>query len=1015
MSQLNSVIPALNATQDKLSFAVANYLDRKNLQQIFGREFDYEGAKNWLKLEVQQNFANFPQIEILPSAKINSALGAYAAETNTIYLSKELVEQNQSNLSAVSRVILEEYGHYLDAWFNSHDAAGDEGELFSYLVRGKSPTETEKGRILVDNDLALVEIGDRQIAIEQANPGDNPAFDLIGLTQLRNDPQFAGIDGSGFSVAVIDTGLDIDHPAIAPNYIAGYDFIDGDNNPNDPKGHGTHIAGTIGATDETIGVATDVGLISLRALDRAASGSTDKIEAALEWAYDNREQYNITAVNLSLGAGFFTPQTPLSGDILIDDIRRLEAAGVTVIAAAGNNYFANEDASSRNGIAYPGISSTIAVGAVWQDGARASTTWTEGSIDFSTGTDRIASFSQRSDADNFIFAPGTIINSTLPGGRFGQNSGTSQATPHIAGAVALLQEASIQFNDRTLTPSEVNEILQTTGDIVIDGDDEDDNVQNTDRAYVRVNIYSAVAEIKRRSLTDVSIEADEAIAVSNDTIGGAVVGPILDGSPTELIRGSIGRDGTERRDNDVDLYSFRVVSPGEVKIAVISDPTEADDFDSYLRLFDALGNQIAANDNVSGRAERTFSQIESDLAIGSYYLGVSSFNNFSYSPNVAGSGVAGVTGNYALEFSLSILDPDGILTGARDINLGSDRVISTGIIGSDRGQTLDIADVDLYRLVAPSNGTLSLDIDTPYNDFVDSYLRLFDRNGNELLLPNSDRPIANDNGLANNTTQEEAESIANNPDIVLEDSEQIELMGGTVGLGDNYLKGNYGHVTDSFLATEVEAGEVYYVGVSDTSNRNYNPNNFDNRAQNSETGAYELITTFTENRVNDITVQNDNERSVYHFIRNDLNDLNVNFYTASSAERDYILDNLNQYDFQGPAFESAPENDALTGSKPVYRFSNSSTGAHLYTMFEEERDYIDRNLANYSSDGIAYHGYEEQEAGTIPLYRLYNTNTDIHFYTSSAAQKDRVLASSDSFRLEADNGVAFYVEEIADI
>ena len=84
--------------------------------------------------------------------------------------------------------------------------------------------------------------GDRLIEIE-ANPGLNAAFDLIGLTQLRNDPEFAGIDGSGLSVAVIDTGIDRNHPLLASNYVAGYDFIDDDDNPEDSQGHGCHVLG----------------------------------------------------------------------------------------------------------------------------------------------------------------------------------------------------------------------------------------------------------------------------------------------------------------------------------------------------------------------------------------------------------------------------------------------------------------------------------------------------------------------------------------------------------------------------------------------------------------------------------------------------------------------------------------------------------------------------------------------------------------------------------------------------
>lgn len=96
----------------------------------------------------------------------------------------------------------------------------------------------------------------------------NPAFDLIGLTKLRNDPEFADIDGSGLSVAVIDTGLDRTHPLLEPNYITGIDFVNGGDNPVDNQGHGTHVSGIVGASDGDIGVAPKVGLIGLQVFEQ---------------------------------------------------------------------------------------------------------------------------------------------------------------------------------------------------------------------------------------------------------------------------------------------------------------------------------------------------------------------------------------------------------------------------------------------------------------------------------------------------------------------------------------------------------------------------------------------------------------------------------------------------------------------------------------------------------------------------------------------------------------------------
>ncbi|MEL6929271.1 MAG: S8 family serine peptidase, partial [Cyanobacteria bacterium J06600_6] len=557
--------PALRLAQDRLS-SLCESATELNLQRVFSVGFDFEGAINWLKIESQQNFSHFPTLEIIASQQINYAQGAYAAESNTIYLAAELIEQ--SNSEAISRVILEEYGHYLDAWFNSTDTPGDEGELFAHYVQNQQLTPAELSRIQSENDFTTVKIAESPLVIEQSNLGDNPAFDLIGLTQLRNDPQFAGIDGSGFSIAVIDTGLDTDHRLIADNYVAGYDFIDGDDDPTNQERHGTHVTGILGSTDETIGVAPDVGLISLRALNREGEGSLDKIADALEWVLDNRTEYNITAVNLSLGGGFFDSESELDQSSLAAEsnrlrrnIQNLETAGVTVVAAAGNNYFRNESQNSRQNLAFPAIASTIAVGAVWRDGLESTTYWQDGSIDYSTGADRITGFSQRLDAENVIFAPGAIITSTIPGGGIGESAGTSEATPHVAGAVALMQEAALEFGDRLLTPTEVNDILRTTADTIIDGDDEDDNVNNTNLAYLRINIYSAISEIKRRADNDIAdsdtedsreIVLDQDSNGSNDTIANAETISLAGNSATAVVRETIGRDGTENRRNDVD-------------------------------------------------------------------------------------------------------------------------------------------------------------------------------------------------------------------------------------------------------------------------------------------------------------------------------------------------------------------------------------------------------------------------------------------------------------------------------
>ena len=90
------------------------------------------------------------------------------------------------------------------------------------------------------------------------------ALDLIGVDALRADPAFAGIDGSGVSVAVIDTGVDHTHGLIAPGYVGGADIVTGGGFPTPVHEHGTHVAGIVGARDFDIGVAPDTGIIGLQ-------------------------------------------------------------------------------------------------------------------------------------------------------------------------------------------------------------------------------------------------------------------------------------------------------------------------------------------------------------------------------------------------------------------------------------------------------------------------------------------------------------------------------------------------------------------------------------------------------------------------------------------------------------------------------------------------------------------------------------------------------------------------------
>lgn len=640
------------------------------------------------------------------------------------------------------------------------------------------------------------------------------AFDMIGLTQLRADPIYSSIDGQGVTVAILDTGVDGSHRDLSANFLGGFDAVNGESLPVDRQGHGTHVAGLIGSSNSTIGVAPRAGLVGVKVLGDDGSGSNRDIAEGLRWVFDHRQEFNIVAVNMSLGGGFYSSLTQANGDPVIAEIRRLERVGVTVVSAGGNSFKGHE----TQNFAAPAIGSTLAVGAVWEDTYSRAVEWGSGAIDYTTDEDRITSFSQRLVASNTIFAPGAFLRSTTPRNTYSDMGGTSQASPVVAGAVALVQDAAMTFAGRLLSPAEVTSILRSSADTIFDGDDEDDNVQNTQVSYPRLNVYRAVQAV-REQFGNVPPPppppgGGTSVPDPNGRISGAfAITPDLDGSQALSITGRIGEDGgsTAIGGRDVDMFKITVASRGNVTITLAPDTDDRDDFDSFLRLFNESGTELA-NDDDGG--DTGYSRLTENLQPGVYYVGVSGAPNTGYLPTQAG-GVAGDTGSYAISFSLSNSDPNGLLSGAVEVQLGNDLtpLEFAGFIGADLGQPVGTSDVDIFRVVVPDNGLLLVDIDTPDAEgFVDSFLRVFDENGASL-------------GFSDDNLAEGVEfSDASFPGFAFDGEGEF-----------------VGHSTDSYLAVRVERGGVYYFGVSDFENHGYNPANLDNRLPNGPGGTYQII------------------------------------------------------------------------------------------------------------------------------------------------------------------------------
>ena len=161
--------------------------------------------------------------------------------------------------------------------------------------------------------------------------------EAIGADQLWAS-RGIGITGKNITVAVIDSGIDTAHAALANRVVHTEDFTGGDG--RDVFGHGTHLAGIIaGQTVRTAdgrefrGIASGAYLVNLRVLDANGAGYASDVIAAIEWAIDHRQEYNIRVINLSLGGPVLQPYRD---DPLCEAVERAVDAGIVVVAAAGN-------------------------------------------------------------------------------------------------------------------------------------------------------------------------------------------------------------------------------------------------------------------------------------------------------------------------------------------------------------------------------------------------------------------------------------------------------------------------------------------------------------------------------------------------------------------------------------------------------------------------------------------------------------------------------------------------------
>ncbi len=330
---------------------------------------------------------------------------------------------------------------------------------------------------------------------------------LVGSTTAVN----SGSGGSGQVIAILDTGVDSSHPFLSGKVVdeACFSKTSGDSTSICPNGsnsqlgtgaaepcsgicnHGTHVAGiAAGKGSSFSGVAPDANIMAIQVFSKftgsycnGASSCvlayTSDILSGLEHVYSMKDTYNIASINMSLGGGAYS--SACDSEVYKSTIDLLKAANIATVIASGNDGYSSQISSPAC------ISSAISVGAT-------------------TKSDGIASYSNSSELLD-ILAPGSSIESSLPGTGYGYYSGTSMATPHVAGAFAILRSKYPKS-----TVDEILAVLKTSGVAVTD------SRNNITRSRIKIDSAIAAYEpsIEEEPVLEEPVIEEKPIRIRND-------------------------------------------------------------------------------------------------------------------------------------------------------------------------------------------------------------------------------------------------------------------------------------------------------------------------------------------------------------------------------------------------------------------------------------------------------------------------------------------------------------------
>ncbi|MGI9428863.1 MAG: S8 family peptidase, partial [Bythopirellula sp.] len=441
------------------------------------------------------------------------------------------------------------------------------------------------------------------------------AHDQSGLSQVRTD---YGFDGTGQTVAIIDSGIAYDHFALGGGFGANYRVVGGwdftDENDADPYddgtagAHGTHVAGIVGANGGTHdGVAPGVDLVGLRVFNDAGDGYFSWVENALTWIHNNRNSFEnpITAINLSLGVASWNSDAIPSWANLEDEFSLLEQDGIFISVSAGNSF----TSYNQPGLSYPAASPHVVPVASVDDSGL------------------LSYYSQRNS--RVIAAPGRGIISTVPDYAGDNNgttddyasfSGTSMAAPYVAGASVIIREAMEFVGTANITQQTIYDHMNATADSFFDSE--------TNANYNRLNLESAI---------DAIMPTDD----YGSTVGSAYDLGTLDSDES--------MSGVITTLDDVDYFSFTTANDATVTFTIsnMTHDLAADwDVSGGTGVWSGANNEILTIEVLAGQQYSV--GFSSQDGLGYYDLDITSEDAFTYtdwgtitSADIQGASVSG--------------------------------------------------------------------------------------------------------------------------------------------------------------------------------------------------------------------------------------------------------------------------------------------------------------------------------------------------------------------------------------